>query len=106
MNDLAADSLPLKTKNLFFYGFVRYSTIFDEIFRMGFCYMFDRYSDKWLLFGDEKYNYCKKEREVTPPSGIHVYRADESVDYFPNSRNRFPRRLAERVVRNLRDAGY
>jgi hypothetical protein len=62
MNALAADPLPLKTKNFFFYGFVRYSTIFDEVFRMGFCYMFDRYSDKWLLFGDDKFNYCRKER--------------------------------------------
>jgi hypothetical protein len=33
---------PLKTNELFFYGFVRYETIFRKTYRMGFCYMFDK----------------------------------------------------------------
>lgn len=61
MNALAADPLPLKTQNLFFYGFVRYSTIFGDVFRLGFCFMFDRYSERWLLQGGETHNYCRKE---------------------------------------------
>jgi hypothetical protein len=61
MNELAADTLILKNKALFFYGFVRYETIFKQSYRMGFCYFFDRYSDRWILSGDEKYNYLTKE---------------------------------------------
>jgi hypothetical protein len=67
---LVSDPLPLKTKNLFFLGFVRYSTVFGEIFRMGFCYKFDRFSHRWILFGDDryKYNYCIKEGDVPKQS--------------------------------------
>jgi hypothetical protein len=61
-NDLAIDPLPLTTKRIFFYGFVRYATIFDEVFRMGFCCIFDVASEKWLLSGGGNHNYCCKER--------------------------------------------
>jgi hypothetical protein len=61
MVTLETDLLPLQTKNIFFYGFVRYSTIFNEVFRMGFCFMYDRRDERWLLQGSDKYNYCRKE---------------------------------------------
>jgi hypothetical protein len=61
MNELAADTLILKNKTLFFYGFVRYETIFKQRYRMGFCYFYDRYSNRWILTGDENYNYLTKE---------------------------------------------
>jgi hypothetical protein len=66
MNALVNDPLPLQTKALFFYGFVRYSTIFNEVYRLGFCFMFDKFSEKWLLAGGEKHNYCRKESGPTP----------------------------------------
>ena len=61
LSDLAADGLPLSVKALFFYGFVRYETIFAQTLRMGFCFIFDRYSDTWVLSGDERYNYLENE---------------------------------------------
>jgi len=61
MNELAADAIPLRRNVIFFYGFVRYETIFKQSYRMGFCYMFDKFSERWLLSGDEKYNYLEKE---------------------------------------------
>jgi hypothetical protein len=61
-NELAAArSQPLVKNELFFYGFVRYDTIFGQKFRLGFCFIFDRYSDGWVLAGEEKYNYLKPE---------------------------------------------
>jgi hypothetical protein len=74
MGKLVTDPLPLKENRFFFYGFVRYGTIFNEIFRVGFCYHFDLFSEKWLLTGGDKHNYCKKERKVTLPNGLEVYR--------------------------------
>ncbi len=61
MNELAADPILLKNNDIFFYGFIRYETIFNERFRMGFCFMFDRYIDRWLLSGDSKHNYLERE---------------------------------------------
>lgn len=61
MNELAADPIPLLTKVIFFYGFVRYETIFKQTYRMGFCYMFDKFSERWILTGEENYNYLAKE---------------------------------------------
>jgi hypothetical protein len=57
----AAGSQPLVKNELFFYGFVRYDTIFGQKLRLGFCFIFDRYSDGWVLAGEEKYNYLKRE---------------------------------------------
>jgi hypothetical protein len=61
MNELAADTLILKSKAFFFYGFVRYETIFKQTYRMGFCYMFDLYGERWILTGEDNYNYLTKE---------------------------------------------
>jgi len=58
---------PLKTNELFFYGFIRYATIFDEVFRVGFCFMFDIVSEKWILTGGDRHNYHRKETEFFPP---------------------------------------
>jgi hypothetical protein len=61
MNELAADTLVLKSKAFFFYGFIRYETIFKQTYRMGFCYMFDKFSERWILTGEDNYNYLAKE---------------------------------------------
>jgi hypothetical protein len=61
MNALAADPLPLKTQEVFFVGFVRYETIFGEVYRLGYCFMFDKFSNRWLLAGGDKHNYLHKE---------------------------------------------
>jgi hypothetical protein len=61
MNELAAEPVPLWKKSLFFYGFIRYETIFKQTYRMGFCYFFDRYSECWILTGEDDYNYLTKE---------------------------------------------
>jgi hypothetical protein len=61
MNELAADPVLLKSNAIFFYGFVRYETIFKQTYRMGFCYIFDMFSEQWLLSGDENYNYLIRE---------------------------------------------
>ncbi len=52
---------PLMRNEVVFYGFVRYETIFDQAFRMGFCFFFDRFSDRWVLGGEGNYNYLKRE---------------------------------------------
>jgi len=51
----------LRKNDLFFYGFVRYATIFKETYRMGFCFSFDRKGDRWILVGEGNYNYLTKE---------------------------------------------
>jgi hypothetical protein len=65
-NALITDSLPLQTKAIFFYGFIRYLTIFNEVYRLGFCFIFDKFSEKWLLAGGETHNYCRKESRQAP----------------------------------------
>jgi len=102
MNDLAADPLPLKTKNLFFYGFVRYSTIFNEVFRMGFCYMFDRYSEKWLLLGNEHYNYCRKERQPPPAANNPIGDTANSTPEHIRRLAMFPK-LSDRAADGMDD---
>lgn len=57
----AAGPQPLVKNELFFQGFVRYDTIFNQKFRFGFCFIFNRYSDGWILAGEEKYNYLTRE---------------------------------------------
>jgi hypothetical protein len=58
---------PLKNNKMFFYGFIRYATIFDEVFRVGFCFMYDVVSEKWVLTGGDRHNYFRKETEPYPP---------------------------------------
>jgi hypothetical protein len=62
LNELAADPLPLRKNAIFFYGFVRYETIFSHVFRLGFCFIFDRFTSCWHLSGGSKYNYLERER--------------------------------------------
>jgi hypothetical protein len=61
MNELAEGTPPLAKGALFFYGFVRYETIFAQTYRMGFCFIYDKFSDRWLLSGDQRYNYLERE---------------------------------------------
>ena len=62
INDFAADPLILIRKAIFFYGFVRYETILKQTFRLGFCFIFDRFSERWILSGDDGYNYLTEEK--------------------------------------------
>jgi hypothetical protein len=105
-NILTTEQLPLKEHTFFFYGFVRYATIFGEVFRVGFCYQFDLFSEKWLLTGDEKYNYCKKERKVTLPNGTQVYRSYDTDNIPPRIRERmasYRRRLIDDLLERFPD---
>lgn len=45
----------------FFRGFVRYADILKNHFILGFCFMFDREGNRWILSGGDDYNYCRKE---------------------------------------------
>jgi hypothetical protein len=47
--------------SIFFLGFVRYENIFSNRFVLGFCFEFDRNSNRWILTGNNEYNYCRKE---------------------------------------------
>ena len=61
MENLIEDEIPLVRNALFFYGFVRYETIFKQTFRIGFCFIFDRYFNHWILAGNDRYNYLEQE---------------------------------------------
>jgi hypothetical protein len=59
-----SNPLPLKDSNVFFIGFVRYETYLHESYRMGFCFVYDVLGERWVLMGNENYNYCTKEDDV------------------------------------------
>jgi hypothetical protein len=61
LDDLYGGQLRLSKSELFYYGFVRYRTIFDQTFRMGFCFIFDKRGNHWHLAGGDRYNYLEKE---------------------------------------------
>jgi hypothetical protein len=61
MNALAEGKPPLARNALFFYGFVRYETIFKQTYRLGFCFIYDKFSNLWILSGGERYNYLERE---------------------------------------------
>jgi hypothetical protein len=47
---------------LYFIGWVRYSDIFHNIYITGFCSVFDPLGNRFVLIGDERYNYTRNER--------------------------------------------
>lgn len=55
------NGLPFSQIIPFFVGYVRYKDILQNRYIVGFCFMFDRNGNRWILSGDEKYNYCRKE---------------------------------------------
>ena len=60
-NELTRVQLILMQRELFFYGFIIYKTIFNQTIRKGFCFRFNRYYDQWDLRGDNGYNYSMPE---------------------------------------------
>jgi hypothetical protein len=52
-------------KSLFFIGFVRYSDVFGNHYRTGFCFVFDHSDDRFVLIGDENYNYRHPEEQTS-----------------------------------------
>lgn len=103
LREMVDDPLPLKTKNLFFYGFIRYADLFGNVFRTGYCYGFDVFSERWLLRGGEGYNYCQSEKSgfgsTTEPRA-------ETANHLPKHlQDSFPRRLEEKLDKSLKEAG-
>jgi hypothetical protein len=46
--------------NLFLVGRLKYRDIFNGTFEMGFCAVFNREGSRFLMEGDQKYNYCRR----------------------------------------------
>lgn len=61
LNEISYDRLPLENKSIFFFGFARYETIFHDVYRMGFCFFYSIFDERWVLAGGQEYNYCSKE---------------------------------------------
>lgn len=96
--------IPMRTHNFYFYGFVRYATIFGGIYRSGFCFMYDVASERWLLWGGDDYNYCKQEADAfRPPKKWRPIADSESpIPYY--LRYRFHHRVAERTLKGMEEA--
>jgi hypothetical protein len=50
-----------ESRAMFFVGYVTYSDIFNNVFTVGFCLLYDPQRARWVFRGDEKYNYHRKE---------------------------------------------
>jgi hypothetical protein len=47
--------------DLYFCGYVRYTDIFNKRYILGFCAMYDVVSGRFVLMGDDRYNYNREE---------------------------------------------
>jgi TIR domain-containing protein len=47
--------------DLYFCGYVRYMDMFDKRYILGFCTMYDFRSGRFVLMGDDRYNYDREE---------------------------------------------
>ena len=47
----------------YFRGYVRYADIFDNVFIVGFCFVFDPKRNRWVLRGNKAHNYWRKEKK-------------------------------------------
>jgi len=65
-------------KNIFFLGFVHYTDIFDNSYVCGFCFLFHKESNRWVLAGGTKYNYRHKENK--PPTMPDWYQPTADPD--------------------------
>jgi hypothetical protein len=66
IGEVHKSEMPLSKLMPFFIGYVRYADIFKNRYILGFCYLFDRNGNRWILAGGDEYNYCRKERGPTP----------------------------------------
>jgi hypothetical protein len=53
--------LDINKNELFFMGFVRYRDIFGNRYRSGFCFMLLTAHRRFIVAGDDRYNYCRRE---------------------------------------------
>jgi hypothetical protein len=69
MREAANNQNMLRIGIPFFLGFVIFGDIFGNIYTLGFCFLFDRIGNRFILAGGDEYNYCHKERgPYVPPS--------------------------------------
>jgi hypothetical protein len=61
----------LSTGIPFFLGFVMFGDIFGNLYTLGFCFLFDRMTGRFVLAGGNDYNYCRKGRGPYRPPGFH-----------------------------------
>jgi TIR domain len=47
--------------DLYFCGYVRYMDFFNKRYILGFCAMYDLHSGRFVLMGDDRYNYDREE---------------------------------------------
>lgn len=52
-----------KKYRMFFIGYIKYTDVLGGRYVTGFCACFDPIADRWILFGNENYNYQKIEKE-------------------------------------------
>jgi hypothetical protein len=57
-----AEASDVEFRAVYFMGYVHYVDIFNNRFIVGFCLLFDRTLMRWRIRGDQRYNYCRKER--------------------------------------------
>lgn len=48
-------------KQAFFLGRARYADIFNDVYVVGFCFVFDHIGLRFVRVGDERYNYTRRE---------------------------------------------
>lgn len=61
INVTESSRLLRQRQNLFFIGYVRYRDIFGSRYITGFCAVHDRLANRFVLMGDGRYNYTRKE---------------------------------------------
>jgi hypothetical protein len=47
--------------DLYFCGYVRYMDLFIKRYILGFCAMYDFHTGRFVLMGDDRYNYDREE---------------------------------------------
>jgi hypothetical protein len=47
--------------HMFLIGYIIYDDVFGNRYRRGYCAIFDIYGERFILMGDDRYNYEKKE---------------------------------------------
>jgi hypothetical protein len=54
---------------LYLVGYIQYADVFENIFTVGFCLLYDPVRCRWAIRGDERYNYHRKEEgPYVPPT--------------------------------------
>ena len=48
--------------DLYFCGYVRYTDIFNKRYILGWCFMYQIDSGRFILKGDDRYNYIREEK--------------------------------------------